>query len=296
MATTDGRAADRAILEHFERVPGDPLTAEAVADATDISTRTVRERLASLVERDRLATKSVTDADRVWWFDAPGPTLTGERALELTYRSPSLERYYTDQGLAEGHVDIDTVVERSDGTELLYITALGIPSDDLVWIFRALPQMDDVRLLSTDGAETRVEVVLTEETVASTFRAFDGELQSAALVDGRFRLVGTVPASVDPAAVSADLEEVLDAVSLVDERLVYTPWLFREVVADRLTERQASVVEAAYYAGYYGHPRESTGAEVAASLDITRQTFHHHRRRAEERVFAGLFESTAREV
>ena len=49
---------------------------------------------------------------------------------------------------------------------------------------------------------------------------------------------------------------------------------------DALTERQRTVLETAYHAGYFDSPRENTGAEVAESLDIATPTFHEHIRAA----------------
>lgn len=51
---------------------------------------------------------------------------------------------------------------------------------------------------------------------------------------------------------------------------------FRNEIHDRLTERQLTVLEAAYFAGYFERPRKRTGQEIAASLDIASPTFHQH--------------------
>lgn len=60
------------------------------------------------------------------------------------------------------------------------------------------------------------------------------------------------------------------------ERSVTSAHEFRNELHDRLTERQLTVLEAAYVAGYFERPRKSTGQEIAASLDIASPTFHQH--------------------
>lgn len=58
---------------------------------------------------------------------------------------------------------------------------------------------------------------------------------------------------------------------------------------ESLTERQREVLEAAYHAGYFRWPRESTAEEVAESLGISSPTLHKHLRRAEEQLLNSLF-------
>lgn len=57
-----------------------------------------------------------------------------------------------------------------------------------------------------------------------------------------------------------------------------------------LTDRQRAAVEAAYFSGFFEWPRDSSGEEVAESLDITSPTFHQHVRAAENKVFTALFD------
>jgi len=55
-----------------------------------------------------------------------------------------------------------------------------------------------------------------------------------------------------------------------------------------LTDRQRTVVKTAYYAGYFEWPRDSSGEEIAESLDIAPATFSQHLRTAENRIFGAL--------
>jgi predicted DNA binding protein len=84
-------------------------------------------------------------------------------------------------------------------------------------------------------------------------------------------------------------ETVVPDAELVSQRLVYTPRLLTSLVEDRLTDAQWRALQIAYFAGYYEVPRTSTGDALADRMGITRQTFTHHRRRAERTVFDTLF-------
>lgn len=60
---------------------------------------------------------------------------------------------------------------------------------------------------------------------------------------------------------------------------------------ETLTDRQHEVLEAAYRAGYYRWPRDSTAADVAETLDISRPTLHAHLRKAENQLLGKLFDA-----
>jgi hypothetical protein len=49
-----------------------------------------------------------------------------------------------------------------------------------------------------------------------------------------------------------------------------------------------TVVETAYYAGIFDWPRESTGEQVAETLDVSAPAFQKHQRVAERKLFAAL--------
>jgi len=59
---------------------------------------------------------------------------------------------------------------------------------------------------------------------------------------------------------------------------VFTPWGVRQVLQERLTDRQWEVRQTAYRHGYFERPREHTGEEIADVLDISSATFSQHLR------------------
>ena len=61
---------------------------------------------------------------------------------------------------------------------------------------------------------------------------------------------------------------------------------------ESLTAKQRRVLEVAYFSGYFERPRDHDTTEVAAKLDISRQTLTQHLRAGERKLFAGLFNQT----
>jgi hypothetical protein len=67
---------------------------------------------------------------------------------------------------------------------------------------------------------------------------------------------------------------------------------FRSELDEVLTDRQRTVVETAYEAGYYDFPRSSDGEDVAEALSISAATFHQHLRRATEKLVGTYLNET----
>jgi predicted DNA binding protein len=58
-----------------------------------------------------------------------------------------------------------------------------------------------------------------------------------------------------------------------------------------MTDRQRESLEAAYRAGYFETPRDSTAEDVADSLDIASPTLHAHLRKAQDSLLSDLFDA-----
>lgn len=110
--------------------------------------------------------------------------------------------------------------------------------------------------------------------------------------DGVSTLVAGAPRDVDARAVTRALEEQYPGIEFVARReRPATPrgaGTYRDAVADRLTDRQREVVEAAFEAGYFEWPRDRTAREVAELLEISPPTLHQHLRKAEHALLAAF--------
>lgn len=113
---------------------------------------------------------------------------------------------------------------------------------------------------------------------------------------GEGRIVAEIPSRFEATSV---LEEFLDetrGTELVAKREIdaVSPMLstcmFGQILDTRLTDRQSEVLRAAYDAGYYDWPRQATGGDVAARLDISSATFSEHIRAAERTLLHLVFE------
>jgi predicted DNA binding protein len=314
------RFTRRDVLGVFEGLedPQEPLGTRDVAESLGCARRTAYDRLDDLAGCGLLGTKLVGAGTRVWWrpgvagtdggADAPAlgegvggvpealVELTSEEVLELEFRSAALARPFDEFALGDDGacVTVDGVVELPGGSYVQYWTVEGAPAAAIRALPERVPTDVDVRLLSKRAGTYRIEVASEGRSLVATLDEFDGRPVSTVLEDGAARLLARFPATVDAGAMLSAARDVLASdLELVSQRLVYTPRLFRTIVEDELTERQWTALRMAYYAGYYATPRETEGDALADRMGITRQTFSHHRRRAEAVVIANVFDVPA---
>ncbi|ELY31932.1 PAS/PAC sensor protein [Natrialba magadii ATCC 43099] len=236
-------------------------------------------------------------------------------------------------------LDVRAVVPRPDGGSALYCTvreldtepAESVPADEtgdsLSALLESATELDGVtraRLVSNRDAQTGagddtdmgtgtdihtnntntgngppIELVLESETIADILADHGGVLRSVVPLDGRTRLVLTVPGPDSETSPVRSIVERLEATA-ESTRLVARrerdarprpTRAFDAELRDRLSDRQWRTLEAAYYGGFFAWPRESTGEEIAASLDVSQPTFSRHLRTAQRKLFDLLFDA-----
>ncbi|QLD87029.1 PAS domain S-box protein [Natronomonas halophila] len=199
-----------------------------------------------------------------------------------------------NEDLPEGTVSFDRSIPTGDGQYLVYATADGDVVDSLETVADAIPLAESITTIETTGEGT-YQLHLSEPPVISTIASLGGAVERAVMEDGDFRMTVHVPSGTDVRQVIDTVQEALPQAEPLARRQVphadssAGSGVNTDLDID-LTERQRAAVEAAYFAGFFEWPRDSSGEEVAESLDITSPTFHQHVRAAENKVFSALFD------
>jgi PAS domain S-box-containing protein len=189
--------------------------------------------------------------------------------------------------------DLDGYVATGDRW-LVYLGVRGVDPGSVVEAAVADDRVDRARTVGEhEDGEGRVEFRFGTSSLLHTVIGAGASVTDATADPDGARLVVEVPASIDVPEV---VEHVQRADGTADLRARRER--DREVATvgrpggllDELTDRQREVLEAAYRAGYFGWPRESTAQEVADSLDLAAPTLHGHLRKAEQSVLGALFD------
>ena len=184
----------------------------------------------------------------------------------------------------------------ADDRTIQYVSVNGIDSDRFAAGVEDLDYVVECRLIASTDDGHRFESVCSELPIQDAVVPHGGRISGMTVSGDELRASVEVPASVDVRSVIAALDEVCLDTELVAQRTVDRegPFLIDggSLVENQLTDRQRSVLETAYFAGFFDWPRESTGEEIASMLDISPATYSQHLRTAERRLFGALLEGT----
>ncbi|WP_415378798.1 GAF domain-containing protein [Halosimplex sp. TS25] len=182
-------------------------------------------------------------------------------------------------------VTVTRAVPAADGSCLLYVRT-DADADTLADALATAPGVTDGRVVAS-GGPTRFELTTARRTVAAALRDAGGRFVRLDLSDGAARLVARVPAATD---VRELVERLGDdgTVTVLAQRTDPADPDPRPL--DALTDRQRAALLAAYDAGFFEWPRESSGEEVAADLAVSQPTFVEHLRRAQSNLLADLLD------
>jgi predicted DNA binding protein len=150
----------------------------------------------------------------------------------------------------------------------------------------AIPFYEAVSV-SPDGDDLSFQLRVSEPPVLSVIASVGGSVEEAEIRDGDYRLRVHLSPSSETRLVTDAMQETYPNVNLLKrqqhtkERVAFDT----SSMTEELTDRQQTVLEAAYYAGFFEWPRDASGEDVADSLDIAPPTFHQHLRKAEAEVF-----------
>ncbi len=196
-------------------------------------------------------------------------------------------------------VDLSGVVPVSGQSLLYYLVVDGAPAAEVLSYAVDDPTVTDSRLIENYGDGALIEVVVSAAP-ALTLVESGARIRDLSAEGGSAAVLVDLPGEADvrpvvDAVVDAYPETTLTA-KREAERPVETDVGFRERFDDRLTDRQETVLRAAYHSGYFEWPRGTTAEELADSLDVASPTLHNHLRKAQQALLTEFFtEATSRQ-
>jgi len=255
------------------------------AEAQDAFDETARAVLAELGETIASAISGIERKNALLTTSMTRVTMT------VSDESFVLSRLAAD---ADCTVSYEGGVQRTADGTYVFVTVEDAPLSRVEEAASALVSVESVQRVSRDGQRGVLRIRLAQPFLALELADHGAVFRSATATPTRTSLVVDVPESVDTRHVTQLVRESFATVELqskqeVDDSAEYDLY---ERFLDALTDRQLEVVQTAYYSGFFESPRESTGEDVAAMLDISPAAFYKHARTVQRKLFAALFEET----
>ncbi|WP_435196706.1 bacterio-opsin activator domain-containing protein [Natronomonas sp. EA1] len=225
-------------------------------------------------------------------------TLLTDTAVELEFEVTDTNSFFIAMSETLGcRLDLEGIVPLEEDRLLYYITMEGAEPETLSEQAADAAHIETARLLTETENGGVFEFRVTGASAIMPLVDYGATVSTASADHGVGRLTAEVAPETDTRTVLNGLRALCPSARLVSKRNVDRPTRtgkqFREQLTGRLTDRQLNALRAAYFAGYFEWPRESTAEEIAAPMDISSSTFHFHLRHALEKLLLSFFEPAA---
>lgn len=165
-----------------------------------------------------------------------------------------------------------------------YVSVNGAPVESIVEAATAHPVVDTASVIAAD-TNPRIQLIHRSETPEATLTTVGARVRSTSVTARRADILVEVSSKMTLKTAIETLEASNEHVSVLSSIERDSGTTDDDGPLAELTERQATVLRAAYHRGYFEKPRESSAKEVAASLGISHPTMLEHLRLAQEKVF-----------
>ncbi|WP_049922322.1 bacterio-opsin activator domain-containing protein [Halopiger djelfimassiliensis] len=189
----------------------------------------------------------------------------------------------------DGQITLEGVIDRGSGI----VAFVSVPSTaELDGLESERASIETLSVVSEGDDETLYETTITTTPFLEVLRSFDVQWRAARVENGTATLVFEVPQGIDTRSLVESIRDVYPETELVAKRETTTRSA-RQLdthLEERLTDKQFEALQAAHYSGFFEWPRESTGEDLAAALDVSPPTYHYHLRAAERKLVRLAFE------
>ncbi|WP_436930479.1 bacterio-opsin activator domain-containing protein [Halosimplex halobium] len=245
-------------------------------------------------ERDLLASlgwgvgQAITDIKR-------RNLLLADSVTELEFRVESDRAFFVAASRdLDAAFELQGLVPGEGGSLLYFVTMRGASPEDVVEFADDAAGIENARLIRDYGERYLVEFVVAGEEPATTLTELGGHVSEFSVADGAQRVTAEFTTETDVRTVFNGFQSAFSASALLSkqevERPVQTTDGFRRSLEDDLTDKQQSVLRAAYLAGYFEWPRGSTAEELADSIGVSSPTLHNHLRKAQQKLLTAFFD------
>jgi predicted DNA binding protein len=184
-------------------------------------------------------------------------------------------------------LSLEGLVPHEDDALLCFIS---VEDSEIQAVKETVAEIDGIsatRAIRDSSSDVTVEITVQNSSPLLAVSSLGGTVRQANFDSGSGQIVVELPPDNDVRRIADVVSRNYDLEFVAKEereRSVTTAREFRDALNDRLTDRQQTVLQTAYFADYFESPRGSTAEEVASSLDITGSTLLHHLRAGQRKL------------
>lgn len=218
--------------------------------------------------------------------------LLSDTVVELEVHGENMARDLDLDDSPSSPVVLERAIQVDDTDFLVYGTSPAEELDALEAMVESVSAWQSLTTIGTTGDSTRFELRVSNPPLMSVVASVGGSVGRVRIDGADFQMTVHLPQDVDVRTVVERMREQYTNTEIVARRQVERDSgqleRFVDVWATELTDRQRTVVETAFFAGFFEWPRATSGEDVADRLDISGPTFSQHLRAAQQKLFARL--------
>jgi PAS domain S-box-containing protein len=215
--------------------------------------------------------------------------------LELHFQDPDTPLCRLAQQ-TDCHIDIEGISPQANGQGHVFFTVQEVSPAAMQTGGESPIAIEELTCLDDQGETSQFKAAVADSTLPARLVEQDAVIRTLTIEDEAATAVVELPSTV---AVRPFIESIQTHYPTADlrrrrtrDRSIDTAHTFPTTVDDRLTARQQDILQTAYRSGFFQSPREHTGKEIAAMLDISQPTFTQHLRAGQHNLCEGLFDET----
>jgi len=218
--------------------------------------------------------------------------LLSDEIVELSFRFANADDRIGIPASFEASFDFDSTLSLGDGAFLVYGTVTGADRASIESLADTgtLQYIEDITVLGEINGGCELELEMADPPVLSAVASLGGSVSNVTITDASTTMTVHLAADQDVPGAIDRITSVKPGIEMLRRRQTTRPARSFDQLPESLTDRQRATLDAAYYAGYFDWPRESSGPEVAGRLGVSSSTFHQHLRKAEAKLLDAVFE------
>ncbi|SIS13720.1 bacterio-opsin activator domain-containing protein [Natronorubrum thiooxidans] len=222
-------------------------------------------------------------------------TLVGTDVVELEFQIEDEQFQFLEWTTeTDCTITFESMTTRPDGSLRGFFTVTGATVDEIQALTERATVITDMRFVTERGDRHLFECTLTDESVIARLLDYGAVPKRITASEGRGSIVVHLPTDADVRRFVTTFTRTYPRSTVVRqqdrERTAISQHEFGAELERRLTDRQLEVLQTAYASGYFTVPRETTGTDVAAMLEIAQPTFNHHLRAAQRKLLSMIFD------
>jgi len=227
--------------------------------------------------------------------------LLADTVVELEFRCTDEGAFLASATANHGCAcSIEAVVPVAEGSLLFYITLKDAPPDAFLDTATAASGVRDGRYIREYDDRSLLELTVEGSSPALTLTEIGATIREGVADTGEQTIRAEIAQEMGVRSVVEGLQAAFPDTTLqakhAADRPVETIAEFQDSLSESLTDKQRSVLRAAYFAGYFDWPRGSTAEEVADSMGVSSPTLHNHLRKAERKLLSSFFDHTREHI